>query len=96
MLYQQAINFFYKKQRGWLQPMTARQAAKLASEVVIRHDQQADCRPRSVLIAELRRAPYAPPMPLVVELLVELRELFFQQLGPVSYTHLTLPTRIRV
>lgn len=81
MLYQQAINFFYKKQRGWLQPMTARQAAKLASEVVIRHDQQADCRPRSVLIAELRRAPYAPPMPLVVELLVELRELFFQQLG---------------
>lgn len=85
MIYQSVINFFYRDQRGWLPPMTARQAAKLAAKVVSRHEQQLARRPLGVLVAELRRAPYQPPMPLVVELLVELRELFHEQLGLLAH-----------
>lgn len=85
MIYQQVINLFYRDQRGWLPPMSARQAAKLAAKVVNFHDQGLARRPRSVLLAELRRAPYKPPMPLVIELLVELRELFHQQLGLLAH-----------
>ena len=81
MILNKLMRIFYKDQRGWLPPMTARQASSIAAKVVAHHDQQAERRPRAVLIAELRRAPYAPPMSLVVELLVELRELFYQQLG---------------
>ena len=71
----------YRNQRGWLAPMSARRASKLALQVVRRHEQALARRPRADVIADLRRAPHAPSLSVVLDLLVELRELFDQQLG---------------
>jgi len=77
----QSMKALYRNQRGWLTPMSARRASRLALQVVRRHEQGLARRPRADVIADLRRAPHGPPLSVVLDLLVELRELFDQQLG---------------
>lgn len=80
MLFDLWAKVFARRQRAWLSPLSTSAAAQCAEEVVVRHD-RGERFAISALTAQLRRSPYSPPLALLLELLIELRELFYQHLG---------------